>query len=539
MRVGRRRDVQMPNLAAASWGRLSAMRPIQRLALSALLGGASAFGFAPLYLWPLMLVAFCGLVWLLDTAKGAKQAAACGLCFGFAHFAVGLYWVAISFQFQADLPIWFGWAAVVALAAYLALYPAAAMALCWTLWSQRPTRILVLAGSWAAGEWLRGHLFGGFPWNSVAQIWADSPLMLQTARWAGSYGLSLLTVALFASVALLVDWRRAAGRALLIAGAVGTVMIADGWWRMSDVEPGSHGLRVHLVQPNIRQDLKTDPKRRLEILEAYEGLTAAALKQRGPGLVIWPETAVHYDVAGDGVTRFRLARLLGPTDALILGTVGQKFTTDGKWVGSRNSLVAINSAGEITGAYDKVQLVPFGEYLPAAGLLSKLGLTSVAAGGARFLPGEGPVTLAPGTPPFSPLICYEIIFPGRVVAPGPRPEWILNISNDAWFGDSSGPHQHLAQARLRAVEEGLPVVRSTPTGISAVIDPYGRSLARTGLGDKVVLTADVPTPAGRTLYARLGDWSFLALLLASLLIGRAAWPTRLSLERTGFKHREV
>lgn len=374
-------------------------------------------------------------------------------------------------------------------------------------------------------------MFSGFPWNSIAQIWADSPLMLQTARWAGSYGLSLLTVALFASVALLVDRRGAAGRVLLMAGAVGSIIVADGWWRVSEAEPGSQGLRVHLVQPNIRQDLQTDPKRQLQILKAYEALTAAALQQSGPGVVIWPETAVQYDVAGDGATRFRLARLLGPADILILGAVGQEFAADGKWVGSRNSLVAVNAAGEITAAYDKVRLVPFGEYLPAAGLLAKLGLTSVANRTARFIPGKRPATIAPGTPPFSPLICYEIIYPGRVVAPGRRPAWMLNISNDAWFGNSSGPHQHLAQARLRAVEEGLPVVRSTPTGISAVIDHYGRTLARTVLGERAVLTAGVPDPARPTLYSRLGDWSFLALLVASLLIGtyhraQADWPSR-------------
>lgn len=254
------------------------------------------------------------------------------------------------------------------------------------------------------------------------------------------------------------------------------------------------------------------------MMQAYEKLTAS-VADRGRGIIIWPETAIQYDVEGDGVTRHRLAALLPNGGTLIVGAVGQAYSPDGRWLGSRNSLVVVNAKAEVAAVYHKAKLVPFGEFLPATSLVSRLGLSALAARGSRFLPGQGPVTLASGTPAFSPLICYEIIYSGAVVAPGPRPRWILNISNDAWLGDSPGPHQHLAQARLRAVEEGLPVVRSTPTGISSVIDPFGRVLARTSLGERTVLTAGVPAPAAPTLYSRLGDWMFLLLLSVCFMAG--------------------
>lgn len=516
----RNNGVRLSKAAFAARRQLATWSRAKRLALSGLLGIFSAFSFAPFSLWLLMLGAFCGLVWLLDTSTSARHSAACGWFFGFGHFATGLYWISISFGFQADMPVWLGWVGVAGLAGYLAIYPALALWLASKLWSSSPARVLVLAGTWAAAEWLRGHLLSGFPWNAVAQIWADTAIMFQSVRFFGAYGLGLLTVALFSSLALVADRTRAARAAMLLAPFGASLLLADGWWRVTAGQPASERmLRVHLVQANIRQDLKMNPERQLEILTTYEDMSLDALRERGPGLVIWPETAVQYDVEGDGVTRFRLARLLGGQGTLILGAVGQRTAPDGRWIGSRNSLLAVAADGDVTAVYDKRRLVPFGEYLPASSLLARIGLRSLAAGSARFLPGDRAETLAPGVPPFSPLICYEIIFPGEVVNPSARPEWLLNISNDAWFGNSSGPHQHLAQARLRAVEEGLPVVRSTPTGISAVIDPLGRVTARTTLGERTVLTATVPPPMGETIYARRGDGLFFLLAAASLVIG--------------------
>ena len=496
-----------------------------RLAISAGLGAVSALSFAPYSLWPLMLLAFCGLVWLLDTPATGIQAAVFGWLFGFGQFAVSLYWISISFQFQANMPAWVGFIAVAGLAGYLALYPALALWISSRLWSSSPARVLIFATSWTVTEWLRGHLLTGFPWNTVAQIWSDTPIMLQPARLMGAYGLTLFTVAWFAAAALVFDHARSARRFLLTAASSALLLSADGWWRLRNAElVRLEGLRVHLVQADVRQDLEADPERQREIFMLYERMTAAALRQRGPGIVIWPETAVEHDVEGDAASRLRLASIMGDSGPLILGAVGQRFGPDGEWIGARNSLLVVDGDGAVRAVYDKTKLVPFGEYLPAVNLLARAGLSSVAGRSARFLAGRGPTTLAPGIPPFSPLICYEIIFPGEVVGSGPRPQWLLNISNDAWFGDSWGPHQHFAQARLRAVEQGLPVVRSTPTGVSGVIDQHGRALARTGLGQRVVLTSEVPKGSSDTLYARTGD-SVLGAFL-SVLGAIGLWATR-------------
>ena len=470
----------------------------------------------------MMALAICGLVWLLDARLGLKEAAACGWFFGLGQFTTGLYWISISFQFQANMPPWLGWVAVVGLAAYLALYPAACLWISARFWPAGPERVLVLACSWTATEWMRGHFLTGFPWNTVAQIWADSPMVMQSARLFGAYGLTLLTVTVFASLTMLAEKGAAARRAIILAALIPVALLGDGWSRLRGIPDGDVALaRVHLVQANIRQDLEVDPQRQQEILELYERLTAASIRERGSGLVIWPETAVEYDVEGDATLRRRLGQIIGRENFLILGAVGQRWTPTGAWLGSRNSLIVVDGSGAARGVYDKVRLVPFGEYLPGGRVLSQLGLVSVAGGSSRFLAGAGPATLeVPGVPPFAPLICYEVIFPRQFVDRSARPDWLLNISNDAWFGESSGPHQHLAQARLRAVEEGLPVVRSTPTGISAIIDPYGRVQRRTRLGERAVLTGHVPQPLAATPFARFGDVVLLVLLFAWVFL---AW----------------
>ena len=469
-----------------------------------------------------MLVALCVLVWLIDASQNGKEALALGWMFGFAHFSIGLFWISSSFEFQAGMPRWVGFIAVVGLAVYLAIYPSLALWLAYRFWSRAPTRVLILGSFWTAAEWLRGHLFTGFPWNMVAQIWSDTPVVLQSLRVGGAYTLTLLTVTLFASAALVADASASARRLLWVAAALGAMVVADGWWRLQGASLNdAAGLRVHIVQADVRQDVEADPERQLAILELYEGMTAAALRERGVAPVIWPETAVEYDIEGDRPSRLRLAQTIDQSGLLILGAVGQRLGPGGEFIGARNSLIVLDGRGAVRAVYDKTRLVPFGEYLPAANLLSGLGLSSVAAGNSRFLAGTGAVTLAPGIARFSPAICYEIIFPGAVVPSGTRPDWILNISNDAWFGETWGPHQHFAQARLRAVEEGLPVVRSTPTGISGVIDPYGRVIARTHLSERVVLSAIVPQALVRTPYAIAGDWIFLALWAAFGGIGLA------------------
>jgi apolipoprotein N-acyltransferase len=491
-----------------------------QLAASLAAGAISSLAFAPHFLWPLYLVGIAPLVGLLDASAGPRRAALLGWAFGIGHFALGLRWLAVAFEFQAAMPAWLGWIAVVALAAVLAIYTALVLALAAALWSPGPSRVLVLAAAWALGEWLRGRLLTGFPWNTAAQIWADTPAVLQVASLAGGFGLSFLTVAAFAALAAVGDGTRAGRRSALAALILGAGIVGFGVLRV----PAAAGpfpadpLALHIVQADVRQDIKWDAGRQLEILERYEGMTRQALAARGPGLVIWPETATLYDVT-DAQTRQRLARLLPAGGRLVLGAM-RPVRQDGRMRGARNSLVVLDARGAVEAAYDKAHLVPFGEYLPARGWLTQLGLSRLVPGAIDFIPGQGTVTLAvPGMPAFSPLICYEIIFANRAVDPARRPGWLLNLSNDAWFGMSSGPHQHLAQARLRAVEQGLPVVRATPTGISAVIDPYGRLMRQLPLGARGVLTSELPAALSSTVYARAGDGPLLALVALGLGAG--------------------
>lgn len=503
------------------------MSTLVSLLSAAGLGLLSAAGYAPLAIWPLMLIALAGLLLVLDRTATVRTAAACGWVFGFTQSIVALSWVAISFEYQANMPRWLGPLGVVALSAYVALYPALALALASKLWSRSPTRIPLLAVCWAAAEWLRGHLFTGFPWNMVAQVWADTPLMIQSVRLVGAYGLSLMTVALFASVALLRKPDRGAQLMLLIMTSLAALLLLDGWWRLQCAAADAPtGTRLHLIQANIRQSLETDPARQAEILEHYERASAAALAANGPGLVIWPETALEQDVERDPVLRSRIAGLIDERSFVIGGAVGQRLDVGGRWLGARNSLFAIDARGEIRAVYDKARLVPFGEYLPAADRLAGIGLQSVAGGTARFVAGSGPASLKlDAVPSFAPAICYEIIFPEAFVSRRDRPEWILNISNDAWFGRSWGPYQHFAQARLRAVEEGLPVVRATPTGVSGIIDAYGRVVTRSALGERAILSALLPRALPETLYVMFGPRPSLVLVAAfaaAALVGRRA-----------------
>lgn len=506
---------EMPLTSRSPKNLMSKVGRHQRMALSGVLGAVSAFSFAPYSVWPLMLISLALLVLLLDASQSRREAASVGWIFAFCQFFVSLFWISAAFEFQADMPAWVGFIAVGALAAYLAIYPALALWLAAQFWSGAPIRVLIFATFWTAAEWLRGHMLTGFPWNTTAQIWSDTPIILQSVRLAGPYALTLFTVALSASAALAAEFSASARRLMLLMTALGAIVAVDGWWRLHKGGAAPvDGFRVHLIQANVRQDVEADPRRQLAILELYESLTAKALEQNGIAPVIWPETAIEYDIEGDELGRVRLARVIGQSGLLILGTVGRHLGPAAEFLGARNSMLVLDGSANVRAVYDKTKLVPFGEYLPAAKILSRVGLSSVAAGSTRFVPGTGSVTLAPGIAPFSPAICYEIIFPRTIIPSRARPDWILNISNDAWFGESWGPYQHFAQARLRAVEEGVPVVRSTPTGISGVIDPYGRVVAQTHLGERVVLSAVVPASLAPTPYSLAEDWLFFGLLIA-------------------------
>jgi len=489
----------------------------RRAVTSMVFGALTAAAFAPLHAWFVLIPAFIVLYWLAAGARSVGSAAAAGWWFGLGHFAAGLYWVANALM---TFPERFGWLApfaVLGLAALLALFPALAAAVTRATRTSGIGGVLVFAGMWTASEWLRAYAFTGFPWNLVGSAWAFSAPMIQIAGLVGTYGLGLVTVVAAAMPAVLADGR-GHRRFVAVAIACGALVAvwAGGAWRLSDADPGVvDGVHFRLVQPAIDQRLKW--KRELR-REHVLGQTRLALTpaERPPTHVIWSETAAPAMLSAEP----ELVALISsstPADGVsVVGTL--RRTPAGEALRIWNSLAAIDATGRFVGGYDKAHLVPFGEYVP---FRSILGLAKVTAGATDFSAGPGVTTLRlPGLPPVSPLICYEVIFPAQVVDRQDRPSWLLNLTNDGWYGISAGPYQHLAAARMRAVEEGLPLVRVANNGISAIIDAYGRTVVSLGLGKRGIvdgpLPKAVPTP---TPYGRLGDWIVGLLIIAALAAG--------------------
>jgi apolipoprotein N-acyltransferase len=567
-----------------------------------LLGLLSALSFEPVGLWPLMFLAFALLCELVSRAPSLRAALFTGWAFGVGQFVVGLNWIATAFTFQAAMPAWLGWIAVVLLSLYLAVYPALAAGLAWRFGKERPLAlVLALAGAWAITEWLRGTMFTGFAWNPVGVTLIDTPWRV-TSAIVGTYGLSILVVLVSGGLWLLArrNWRApfaiAATAALLLAwplpvvpndcclkafdadrsaelprppiltgeeeapppgtpappppsyvqqqpGTPPPVPPAAGSQppppTMTAEEQRAYALNnrmfydVRIVQPNIGQE---DKWREGLVEEAY--VRHGALSAGGtasPRLLLWPEVAIPepFQILGSDQRPLpvflpaiaRVVQSLRPGDVLLTGAFALIADEQGKVVGNTNSVFAIGSDRDVRGRYDKAHLVPYGEYLPMRPLLSAIGLSQLAPGPGDTSYGPGPRTLnlGNGFGKAGIQICYEIIFSGQVVDRRNRPDFIFNPSNDAWFG-RWGPPQHLAQAQLRAAEEGLPVLRSTPTGISAIIDARGQLVKsipwqRAGVIDSVIPQAAIQP----TLFARLGNVIPLligfALLVAAIALG--------------------
>lgn len=492
-----------------------------------LAGAASAFAFEPAGLWPLLPVAFALLCEFICRSKDVWRALLTGWAFGVGQFAIGLNWIATAFTYQSNMPAWLGWIAVVLLSLYLAIYPALATGLAWRFGrDKRVALVLVFGGAWAVTEWLRGTMFTGFPWNPAAAALAPTPLVTITAL-IGTYGLSGLLVLLGGAIWL--EYRRQWLPLVLIVAA--TTLL---WLLPASAVPADpltvRNLRI--VQPNIGQEDKWRPgfeeeaARRLALLSGRPG---------EPRLLLWPEAAVTdplEDARSDEHQAFaefqrtRAASLLAPNDRLLTGGIAVASRDGVHATAAANSIFALAPGGKIIGRYDKAHLVPYGEYLPMRPLLEPLGLARLAPGDTDFTAGAGPRTIDLGGQwgKVGLQLCYEIIFSGEVVDERHRPAFIFNPSNDAWFG-RWGPPQHLAQARLRAAEEGLPVIRSTPTGISAVIDARGNVVKalpwRTSGAIDAVLppAANAPPP-----FARFGNLIPLllgfALIISSIVLGR-------------------
>jgi apolipoprotein N-acyltransferase len=490
--------------------------------VAALLGVVSAFAFQPVGWWPLMPVAFAGLCELLLRAGSLRRALLIGWLFGLGQFVVGLNWIATAFTYQAAMPAWLGWIAVVLLSLYLALYPALAAGLGWRLGAGRQVPLLLaLSGGWAVTEWLRAGIFTGFAWNPVGVVLAGTPL-LQSSALIGTYGLSMLVVLIGGALWL------ATHRKLAAVAIPAAILLVWAW----PTPPVHHSLvlkPVRIVQPNIGQQDKWRPGFS-EIAAQRLARLSAPRHPDGPArLLLWPEAAITEPLedartdehqAFAEFERTRAASLLTPGEFLLTGGIAL-HSSDGRRVdGAANSVFVLGPDGKVAGRYDKAHLVPYGEYLPMRPLLSSIGLSRLAPGDVDFTPGPGPRTLAlPGWGKVGFQLCYEIIFSGQVVDRRNRPDFIFNPSNDAWFG-RWGPPQHLAQARLRAAEEGIPVLRSTPTGISAIIDARGAIVASLPWRTAGVIDGVLPQPvASPTPFARAGN--LIPLLLAFMMIAAA------------------
>ncbi|MCE2729524.1 MAG: apolipoprotein N-acyltransferase [Sphingomonadaceae bacterium] len=531
-------------------------------------GAASAYGFEPWGLWPLTFVCFALLIQLISQAPSTKGAFMLGWLFGVGHFTFGNQWIAVAFTFQAAMPIWLGYIAVFGLALYLAVYPALAAA--GAHWinhrttnalpdsgrddaKPRPTAtlhlILAFAGLWIITEWLRSWVFTGYVWNPLSVITLSVPYLSQPAAALGTYGLSgfmLLFVGMILKFVTL--WTSASGvergdgarTGYFLGGLILLALAAvaiTGRSSFDQSAPVRTPVALTIAQPNISQADKYAP--------GYDAINFAKLAMnsrpmpdQGARLILWPEAAIpdyleegypyrYYqgqpDESATGA-RARLTTLMGDGDVLVTGA-NRVVIEKGQLVAARNSVSAMDANGNILGHYDKAHLVPYGEYLPLPWLLRPLGLARLVPGDLDFWPGPGAQTMTVnlnGKPvKIGIQICYEMIFSGQVTDRKNRPDFIFNPSNDAWFG-TIGPPQHLAQARLRAIEEGLPVVRATPTGISAVIDANGQIIKSLPLGTSGRIDAVVPQAKAPTLFARFGN--ILPLGFAGLLIGCALLP---------------
>ncbi len=534
--------------------------------IALLAGAASATGFAPLNLWPVTLVCFALFIHLVAQAETGKRAAMIGWLFGVGHFTIGNNWIAVAFTFQAAMPAWLGWIAVVALALFLAVYPA----LCaWGAWwigrfanpplpvSGRTNLPLILAfaGCWIITEWLRSWVFTGFPWNPLGAVTVTYPFVAAASRVVGTYGLSGLVMLVAGAITLMfARWVQAIWNnrkdgswiTYLMGGLVifvfGVFLMFSQIARLGETDllkrPAGSTRTVTIVQPNISQADKYAP--------GYDALNFAKLAQhsrplpnQGPRLLLWPEAAIpdylesgypyrfYQFQPGESAVgaRLRLTTLMGEGDILLTGSNRLIFDKQGQLTAARNSMTAMDADGRILGDYDKAHLVPYGEYLPLKWLLTPLGLSRLVPGDIDFLPGPGPQTMTlklDGKPVKIGLqICYEIIFSGQVVDRKNRPDFLFNPSNDAWFGSWGSP-QFLAQTRLRAIEEGLPAIRATPTGISAVIDANGRIIESLGQGKAGRIDARLPVAKAPTLFALYGN--ILPIGFALLLIAFALLP---------------
>lgn len=506
-------------------------------------GALSALAMAPFNAWPVLFLTFPALVWLIDGAGvgrwgGVTVAALTGWWFGYGYFLAGLYWIGYAFLVDAATFGWLTPIAVLGLPAVLAVYTAFGVALARLLWTRGAPRILALAAALTIAEWLRGHLLTGFPWNAFGYALTSPLVLAQAASLIGLWGLTFIAVFAFASPAAFTDDCAETRRPWLPFALSVVVLVGLGGYGAARLArtPAQfvNGVRLRIMQPNLQQDVRFNYAAKQQVMERYIALSNRASGPQSKGVgdathLIWPESPFPFFLTREADALAAITNLLSQGTVLITGAIRLSDPDKPAESGVYNSIYVIDHTGSIATVYDKVHLVPFGEYLPFQKFFERLGLQDLTKQRGGFLAGDRRRLMAiPGAPPALPLICYEIIFPDDVTPPGRRPGWIINVTNDGWFGISTGPYQHLQQARVQAIEEGLPVVRAANTGISAVIDPLGRIVNSLPLGREGAFDAPLPRPISAPFYARFGD-APAAIIVAMALVAVVRRRTKTSL----------
>ena len=517
----------------------------RRVAIAFGAGALSALAMAPFFITPVLFATLPVLVWLIDASEGDTprarfaRAAGAGWWFGFGYFLLGLFWIGEAFLVEAEKFAWLMPVAVLMLPAGLALFTGAATGIARLVWPRGFARVLVLALTLAMAEWLRGHVLTGFPWNVLGYALTWPLELMQSVSVLGIYGLTLLAVAIFAGPAVVIAEgepeapRPALGAGFALAALPLLALYAYGAWRMpAGASPMLDGVRVRIVQASVPQRDKWRPEKQRAIFEDQLALSRrdASGKQddlAGITHLIWPEAAMPFLPLEHPEALEAIGRLLPDGTQLLSGALRvQRADSMSGAQQAFNSLMVFGAGGALEHVYDKIHLVPFGEYLPMQALLESIGLEQLTRWRGGFSTGVEPRPLLaiPGLPPVAGLICYEAIFPAAIVQGAQRPGLIVNLTNDGWFGDTTGPWQHFHQTRVRAVEEGLPIIRAANNGVSAVVDPYGKVITMLMLNERGVVDSGIPASIAAPVYAKFGDCTSVGLalifLLASVVLAR-------------------
>lgn len=516
---------------AALRARVMGLTGWKRAAVAIASGGLSALAFAPIFAFPVLFLTFPVFVWLIDASSGWRRAASAGWLFGFGYFFFNLFWVGEAFLVEADKFAWLLPFAVTLLPAGLALFWAAAAALARRFWQQGLARVFVFAIALGVVEWLRGHVLTGFPWNVVGYSLTYPLPLMQSAALFGAYGLTAIAAFIFpAPLVMMADrderlrWADIT-RAIAVAVVPIGALCLYGAWRLSAPEVFVPDVKLRIVQPSVPQREKWMAEYQRRIFDDHIALSLADPKGKKDSLagvthLVWPEAAMPFFPLETPEALDILAAMLPQGTTLITGAIRHDppLGPDRRLLPTTrvlNSILVFNEQAKVDAVYDKIKLVPFGEYVPLESALSHLGIQKLTHGRGAFAEGVTPRPLMsiPGLPRALGLVCYEALFGGDVVQGDARPGVLFNVTNDGWFGQSTGPYQHFHQTRIRAVEEGVPLIRAANNGISAVVDPYGRALQTLGLDIRGVIDSGLPQALPPPVYARAGDW-MLALVLA-------------------------